>query len=83
MTVAELKAILDTLPDDIEILVNHERVKLASPELFLAYKTVSEMPDLVVIPTGTSALEDAQTRNYWQHLRGPLPYRKPKKPAPE
>lgn len=71
MKVSELKTILDTLPGDMEIVVNHERVKLASPELFLAYKTVSEMPELVIIPSGTIALEDAQARNYWRHIKKP------------
>jgi hypothetical protein len=71
MTVSELKAMLDELPSDMEILVNHERVKLAAPELFLAYKYVSVMPELVIVAAGTSALEDAQTRDYWRHLQKP------------
>lgn len=69
MKVSELKTILDTLPGDIEIVVNHERVKLASPELFLA--TVSDTPSLVIVPSATAAFEDAQERYYWRHIQKP------------
>jgi hypothetical protein len=69
MTVSELKAILAALPADMEVLVNHERVKLASPELFLA--TVADPSILMIVPAATIAFEDAQERYYWKHLQKP------------
>jgi hypothetical protein len=69
MTVLELKAILAALPADMEVLVNHERTKLAPPELFLS--TVSDTPFLAIVPTTTAAFEDAVERYYWKHLQAP------------
>lgn len=69
MTVSELMAILTKLDGDTEVFTIHERVKIASPELFLAYKTISELPDLVIVPAKTSAFEDATERDYWLHVK--------------
>lgn len=74
MTVAELKAILDTLPDDTEIFVNHERTRLRHPELF--YSPHSEMidaPELNIVPSGTAAHNDAQERAGWRQVNKPRP----------
>lgn len=66
MTVAELKAILDTLPDDASVFVNHERIKLHPPELFFSDHSV-----LVIVPNASTAHNDAQERPHWRHLQKP------------
>lgn len=65
MTVAELKAILDTLPDDTKVRVNHKRIALHSPELF--YSGDGNM--LVFVPFGTPEMADAMERSWWRHLQ--------------
>lgn len=66
MIVSELMAILSELPGDMEVLVNHERTKIASPELFV--KTASDTPSLMIVPANTTAFEDATERYYWRRI---------------
>lgn len=67
MTVAELKAILATLPDETEVRINHKRIALHSPELFYS----SEGNMLVFVPCGTPESADALERPWWKHLTEP------------
>lgn len=72
MTVAELKAILDKLPDDAEIFVNHERFRFRQPELFFSESNnLIESPMVVIIPSETAALNDARERPWYRHLPKP------------
>lgn len=74
MTVAELKAILATLPDDAEIFVNHERTKLRHPEFFYSpYSEMIDAPELNIVPSGTAAQIDAQERPGWRQINEPRP----------
>ena len=65
MKVAELKAILDTLPDETKVRVNHKRIALHSPELFFS----SDGNMLVFVPCGTPESADAQERSWWKRLQ--------------
>jgi hypothetical protein len=77
MTVAELKAILDGLPDDMEVLVNHEPHGAHEPELFtspgfsvrtgLGNKKIP--PALIIYPPFGKGFDAAKERSHWQHLQ--------------
>jgi hypothetical protein len=72
MTVSELKAILDQLPDDTEVFVNHERFRFREPVLFFSESDdLLNAPMVVVIPSETPAINDAQERPWYRHLQAP------------
>lgn len=71
LPVAELKAILDTLPDDMAILVNHERFRLHTPELFVMDGDEDYSPYLVIVPAETATHQDAIEKPHWRHI--PIP----------
>ena len=66
MTVAELKAILDTLPDDTEVLVSHGNYPNCEPELFEVQEARSS---LVIIPSSDERnLGGVRNLLHWRHI---------------
>lgn len=76
MTVSELKAILDTLPDDMPVRVNHEPHGDHDPELFMApgfqvaaglgKRVVSST--LIIVPSNKIALARVAKLAHWHHI---------------
>lgn len=77
MTVAELKAILDTLPDDMRVYVDHEpHGAHEAPELFtspgfnvqtgLGNRNIP--PSLTIISPASKGFDAAQARSHWRHI---------------
>lgn len=71
MTVSELRAILNTLPDDIGVLINHERFRLHPPELFVAGGSDEYAAYLMIVPTETATFRDAMEQTHWRHITLP------------
>lgn len=69
MTVSELRAILNTLPDDMRILVNHERIKLHAPELFVSRGDDESTPFLMIVPAWTVTFQDASETPHWRRIQ--------------
>lgn len=66
MTVSELRAILNTLPDDLEVKVNHWPHGYHNPELFL---NSGSFPSLLIIPSSNEReLAMAKKLPHWRHI---------------
>lgn len=66
MTVSELRAILSTLPDDLEIKVSFSPHGWHDPELFIVSGT---FPALIITPSADDkGLAQAKRFPHWHHI---------------
>lgn len=67
MTISELKAILSTLPDDLEIKVSFGPHGGHDPELFVVSGT---FPALIIVPSADDkGLAQAKKHAHWHHIK--------------
>lgn len=71
MIVSELMAILAKLDGDIGVLVNHERFRLHTPELFVASGNDDYAPYLIIVPAETVTYQYAIETTHWRHIAIP------------